>query len=317
MPVPMSYRNGTLTLLIDAVPYQLASDHPRLAAVKKALKTATNEELIKLITTEPEATKPACPTLPTGSQKCCGGQVTVAFDGNTVTVDGVAIHNSLTRRIVEFSQAGLPFDGLVKFLGRLSQNPSYQSQVELYDFLEHKNLPITEDGHFLAYKAVLSNFMDKYTGTVDNSVGKVVSMNRAKVDDNRSKGCSAGLHCGALDYVTQYGSVGVDRIVIVKVDPADAVSVPSDCSYQKLRVCKYTVVGEFRGELQKPLYAADAGTQDFSNEDEYEDEDDSWSDFDDVDNYDSEDDEDYQEELDELQREHERNVRALKDYFGR
>ena len=313
MPVPMVYRNGVLTLLIQGRPYQLQSDHPRLAAVKKALKTATETELIQLIEQED---KPVSPTVPCGVRKC--GDSVIAFNGNAVTVDGVELHNSLTRRVTEFAQQGLPFDGLIKFLERLSKNPSYQSQQELYDFLEHKNLPITDDGCFLAYKAVRSDFMDKYKGVLDNSVGKIVSMDRRKVDDNRSKGCSAGLHCGALDYVTSYGTVGVDRIVIVKVDPVDAVSVPSDCSYQKLRVCKYEVIGEFRGELAKPLYAANASTSDFEDED-FEDEDDSWSDFDDVTSEDADDvdEERYQEELEELEREYERNLSALDEYYGR
>ncbi len=313
MPVPMVYRNGLLTLLIQGKTYQLGSDHPNLSAVKKALKTASDAELIKLI--EQEQVKAAPAAVPCGTHKC--GDTVVVFDGNTVTVDGVPLHNSLTRRVVEFAQQGLPFDGLIKFLERLSQNPSAQSQAELYDFLEHKNLPITEDGHFLAYKAVLANFLDKYSGTVDNSVGKVVTMKRGAVDDNRSKGCSAGLHCGALDYVTSYGSVGVDRIVIVKVDPADAVSVPSDCSYQKLRVCKYEVIGEFRGELAKPLYAANAGTEDFEDEDDFEDDDDNWSDFENED----EDEQDgldaaFKEELEELEREHQRAVEELENYYG-
>lgn len=314
MPVPMVYRNGLLTLLIQGKTYQLGADHPNLSAVKKALKTASEAELVTLI--EQDKVEPVAKAVVAGTHKV--GDAVVVFDGNTVTVDGKPLHNSLTRRIIEFAQQGLPFDGLVKFLERLQQNPSFQSQTELYDFLEHKNLPITEDGHFLAYKAVGNDFLDLYSHSIDNSVGKVVEMKRAAVDDNRHQHCSKGLHCGALDYVTTYGSVGRDRIVIVKVDPADAVSVPNDCSFMKLRVCKYEVVGEFRGELAKPLYAANAGTQDF--EDDYEDDDDdSWSDFDEVNSYDADEQDEaaYEEELEELEREYERNVAALDEYYGR
>jgi hypothetical protein len=164
-------------------------------------------------------------------------------------------------------------------------NPSMQSQKELYDFLEHEHLPITEDGHFLAYKAVRGDFKDKYKGVFDNSVGNIVKMQRAKVDDNRSRGCSDGLHAGALNYVAGYGSVEHgDRIVIVKINPRDVVSVPSDCNCEKLRTCQYEVVGEYQGELLKPLYKAD-----FS-QDEYEDEDENYSD-----NYE----EDYWDQFDE------------------
>ena len=132
-----------------------------------------------------------------------------------------------------------------------------QSQKELYDFLEHESLPITEDGYFLAYKAVRADYMDKYRGAFDNHVGNVCEMTRSKVDDDRSRGCSNGLHAGALNYVAGYGSVeSNDKIVIVKINPKDVVSVPSDCNHEKLRTCRYEVVGEYQGELLKPLYNA-------------------------------------------------------------
>lgn len=274
MPVPMMYRDGVLTLVIKGDAVMLAPDHPQIKAVKKALKTATEDELLQLINAPvAQAAKPKVK----GVKRVL--DTVVEFDGANVTVNGKPVHNAVSKRIVEFAQEGLPFEPLVKFLARLSQNPSYQSQQELFDFLEHKNLPITEDGCFLAYKAVRSDFMDKYSGTIHNGIGKTISIERCNVDDNRSVACSAGLHVGALEYVVGYGNVGVDRIVICKVDPADAVSVPTDSSHQKLRTCRYEVVGEFKGELVKPLYASNQSN--FENDEDYEDEDDSWSDFDD------------------------------------
>lgn len=132
-------------------------------------------------------------------------------------------------------------------------------------------MAISQDGHFLAYKAVRSDYMDKYRGTFDNHVGNVCQMTRSKVDDDRSRGCSNGLHAGALNYVAGYGSVeSNDKIVIVKINPKDVVSVPSDCNYEKLRTCRYEVVGEYQGELLKPLYNASLENGVY---DEYDDED--------------------------------------------
>ena len=172
---------------------------------------------------------------------------------------------------------GLPFEPLVQFLHNVMENPSMQSQRELYDFLEHENLPITEDGYFLAYKAVRSDFKDKYRGVFDNSVGQVCEMVRAKVDDNREVGCSQGLHAGALSYVASYGSVDSgDKIVIVKINPKDVVSVPKDCDCQKLRTCRYEVVGLYEGELDRPMYSADYSNSPIYNDDydaDYEDDD--------------------------------------------
>ena len=58
--------------------------------------------------------------------------------------------------------------------------------------------------------------------------------------------------------------------MIVKFNPEDAVSVPNDCDFQKLRVCKYSVVGEIteRKQLKQPFYDS---TGEFSDED-YDDE---------------------------------------------
>jgi hypothetical protein len=97
-------------------------------------------------------------------------------------------------------------------------------------------------------------------------------MTRSKVDDNRSVGCSQGLHAGALNYVASYGNVDAgDKIVIVKINPKDVVSVPSDCNHEKLRTCQYEVVGEYQGELLKPLYSANFNDDDYhDDEDEYD-----------------------------------------------
>jgi hypothetical protein len=96
--------------------------------------------------------------------------------------------------------------------------------------------------------------------------------------------------------VAGYGSLeSGDRIVIVKINPKDVVSVPSDCNYEKLRTCRYEVVGEYEGELLKPLYKADFSQDDYEDDDEYlNDYDDAyWDQFDDEDESDVDDDEGY------------------------
>jgi hypothetical protein len=221
----------------------------------------------------------------------------VEIKNGQVTYEGEVVHGSISKRILEFMSKGLPFQPLVNFLNNLMENPSMQSQTELYDFLEHQYLPITEDGHFLAYKAVRSDYMDKYAGKFRNKVGDVCEMRRAKVDDNRGVGCSQGLHAGALNYVAGYGSVDSgDKIVIVKINPKDVVSVPNDCNCEKLRTCRYEVVGEYQGELLKPLYKAEFSEDDYEDDyetihDEYDDN--YWDQFEDEDE-----DEDYADDED-------------------
>jgi acyl carrier protein len=58
-------------------------------------------------------------------------------------------------------------------------------------------------------------------------------------------GCSHGLHAGSLAYARGWA----ERVILVEIDPADVVSVPGDENCQKLRCCKYTVVGEYNGPL--------------------------------------------------------------------
>ena len=76
------------------------------------------------------------------------------------------------------------------------------------------------------------------------------------MDDNKDRHCSHGLHIGSYDYADGWaGSDG--RLLLVEFDPQDAVSVPTDCSFQKLRVCKYTVVADLtdcKAELNKAVY---------------------------------------------------------------
>jgi hypothetical protein len=199
MSVPFMWVDGNLTLVLNNRTYQVLPDHINYKMILEALPTATADELLDIVDVEK-----AVATFSDGLVEIKNGQV---------TYEGEVVHGSISKRILEFMSKGLPFQPLVNFLNNLMENPSMQSQKELYDFLEHEHLPITEDGHFLAYKAIRNDYMDKYRGTFDNSVGKICKMQRAKVDDDRARGCSDGLHAGALNYVASYGSVeSGDRI---------------------------------------------------------------------------------------------------------
>jgi hypothetical protein len=113
-------------------------------------------------------------------------------------------------------------------------------------------MPLTPDGDFLAYKSVQANFTDWYSGQHDFSIGQIREMARNQVCDNADVGCSAGFHAGSEEYAKSFNGGG--NLVIVKINPADVVSVPTDCECQKLRAYRLEVVALYRKALDKELY---------------------------------------------------------------
>ena len=181
------------------------------------------------------------------------GKGNVSIQGEQLFWKGAPLNNGLATRMITMLQEGFPIEPMVNFMENLFKNPSKRAVDELYGFLEKSNLPITPDGHFLAYKKVRQNYFDVHSGTMDNSVGKIVEMERNQVDDNKDRTCSAGLHFCSLGYLGHFGG---EKIMIVKINPADVVSIPSDYNDTKGRACRYEVIGE----LNKEEAPADAFT---------------------------------------------------------
>jgi hypothetical protein len=119
-------------------------------------------------------------------------------------------------------------------------------------------LPITPDGHFLAYKKVKVDYKDCYSGTMDNSVGQVVEMERNRVDDDKDRTCSTGLHFCSREYLNHFGG---ERVVIVKINPRDVVSIPADYNNTKGRACRYEVIDEIDKEKADEAFAKSVQAQ--------------------------------------------------------
>ena len=202
-------------------------------------------------------------------------------DGN-VYVSGEAISNLVASRILDFLAEGLDCVPMFKFITKLNLNPSSRAVNELYTFMEHKFLPVTVNGNFLAYKALRSDFTDVHSGKFDNNVGNVLEMPRNKVDDNKEVGCSYGFHAGTLEYARGFRPFD-GKLVVVEINPADVVSIPTDCECQKLRTCKYKVVSEYEVPLEDLTYESRYTTDDDDDVDREwdDDDDDGWDDDDD------------------------------------
>lgn len=171
------------------------------------------------------------------------GKGNVSVQGETLYWKGEQLNGGLAVRMIQMLQDGFPIEPMVAFMENLFTNPSKRAVTELYGFLEKNNLPITPDGHFLAYKKVRKDFLDIHSGTMDNSVGKVLEMERNAVDDDKDRTCSTGLHFCGMSYLPHFGG-GDSRTVIVKINPRDVVSIPSDYNDAKGRACRYEVIGE-------------------------------------------------------------------------
>ena len=155
--------------------------------------------------------------------------------------DKFEMPQSLINTINELKEGGYSFSRFEKFWERCLKNPNPYSVMRLFDFLKSEKIQIFEDGCFMAYKGVRKDFYDIYTGKILNKIGTFVEIERSHVLYDPNTGCAEGLHCGSYNYATEYANYRDGIVVCVKVDPSDVVSVPNDCSYQKIRVCKYLI----------------------------------------------------------------------------
>ena len=178
-------------------------------------------------------------------------------DGD-VYYQGKPFANALTDRLLGLLEEDLPVESLCNFLTNLKDNPSKRAVDELYGFLENNMLPLTPDGHFVAYKKVREDYTDIHSGTFNNSVGEICEMPRNEVDEDKDRTCSSGLHFCSLDYLPNFGGASGYRVMLLKINPRDVVSIPSDYNNAKGRACRYEVIGEHTTERVQDRDTTDA-----------------------------------------------------------
>ena len=304
--VPYTLSENSLTIFWEGKPYTLRKDHVNFNLAKQAIFDARYEDLGDLL------------DIAKAVENFVEGEIEV--NDEVVYYKGHRLHGVVVDKLLEMLRAGMKDSApLTNFITRLQANPSANSVNELYSFLSYKALPTTPEGKVLGYKGVKDDFYSS-TGNADtivvqgtvneshqifNGVGETVEVARRCVDDNKDNHCSYGLHIGSYDYANGWaGSEG--RLLVVEFDPEDAVSVPTDCDFQKLRVSKYRVVEDItsaRKEYDKPVYEANKPIYDSDDDFDYE-ENEVWDeDYDDDDVEDHNDDEsdwDLTENIDKL-----------------
>ena len=224
---PYLIQGSNVVVVIDNTPHTISKTHITYQKVVDAIK-ANDWETVR------DTINPKKVVLNYGAGN-------IAVQGEKLFWKGTEMHGAIVNRMIEMLQTGFPIEPLANFMENMMQNPSYRAVNELYGFLEKNRLPITSDGHFLAYKKVREDYKDVYSGTMDNSVGKFVEMERNQVNDDKNQTCSAGLHFCSESYLSHFGG---ERTVIVKINPRDVVSIPTDYNNAKGRACRYEVIGE-------------------------------------------------------------------------
>lgn len=225
---PMMIGSNTfITVVKDGETFNVDSSHPNFEKAQERLKEGDIEGVLAIINT-----REAIRVFSRGDIKIIGSQL---------LYKNIVFDTGVTERIINAMHDGKPFEHLLNFFERLMKNPSRDAVYQLFGFLKHNDIEITEDGCFLAWKRVSSDYKDMATGTFSNHLGAKVSMPRNMVDEDKNKTCSTGLHVAAKSYLPHYGG-GSGIVIQCKVDPADVVAIPTDYGNAKMRVCAYEVM---------------------------------------------------------------------------
>ena len=257
---------GHWTVTLNGQPHLFDPSHPHYTSLIQCVHAGDADEFVNLLNT--------------GLQVENWSEGDFEFRDGLLYFEDEQVAKDPTNRIVECLQQGFPHQFMMNYLTNLYDNVSERAVQESYKWSSHKGLPITEDGMLVGYKGVRhyagetiqgkngeikeGDLVDIYTGnSFRNNVGDTASMKRRQVCDDHTQGCDSGLHVGTYDYACNWaGNTGV--VVLVKFNPKDIVSVPSDCECQKMRVSSYEVISIAREQLEEPVYSDEY-------DDEYED----------------------------------------------
>lgn len=206
----------------------------------------------------------------------------VSVQNGHVFLDGDVVDDTLTKQIIRFLDEDIEdWKPLVNFFEKVQANPNVHSREQLYRWLDRYDFTITQSGDIVGYKGVSKKSDgtlisrnsgsaivngEKVTGQIPNTPGDVIEMPRSEVEFDPSVGCSRGLHVGTYNYAQGWAS---GAMLEVHVNPRDVVSVPTDCSDQKVRVCRYKVVQTLDAPYSTAVLDDDYGYDDEDDYDEY------------------------------------------------
>lgn len=228
------FRDDELIVALNGIPYTIDVFDPRYEEIAEAIYDKDEEKLEMLLSIRGRASK-MMDDLSNYDINEVGGDYT--YKGNPVAFD----LNDYLRSAVEDGN----YMPVVNFIQRLYKNPNNDTRQRLFTFMEKNRMPIDDQGRFLAYKAVRSNYYDKHSGSVYNGVGTIVpKMEWDEVDTDPTNYCSRGYHACAKSYIDDFFYSEGDKVVAVAIAPEDVASIPDDYDGAKLRCRTYEVVSD-------------------------------------------------------------------------
>lgn len=187
------------------------------------------------------------------------------FDEKTgeITFNGYRLKNNLTDRIHEYWSLGIPVEPMIRLLKNIMGHEIEYMAEELFDFLEHNNLPITEDGCFLAYKLTKEDGSPFYhaSSEIRYSVGKVIEMPKYKASTDRETCGGAGLYFGNPKYWGEgefegKAWIGSGKMFLAKINPRDVTAIPRHYKDGKAKCWRMEIVKEFTPESVKEVFSS-------------------------------------------------------------
>jgi len=232
--------NSQISLFINGDIKTITPEHQQFNKIKSALENKKFAEVRKLIDIKKKI------------EMFVGDNFKIV--GDNLYYENKKLEGVLANKIIDLvldeeteNKTIYPF---LKFLMKVSKNPDQEAVKDLYLFLQKGRIPITRSGNIITYKKIDKNWKDCYTGTIDNSIGSIIKMDRKDCDNNRNVTCSTGLHVANYSYMKNFGG---NIVVLCEVNPKNVVSVPVDYNSAKMRCCEYKVIKEVtkEGEVLK------------------------------------------------------------------
>lgn len=257
--LPHTINEKTITMIIGNRPESIAASHTNFAKIKAKLITGEHDDIPELLNVRK------------GIEAIGLGDITI--EGDEVKYQGRVVPSYQAQKLISmYKQGHKNIEPYKMFVKNLMQNPSPRAIEEFARFADYKELPISEDGMIFAWRGLQEDYWSRTgnlktrvikgkvneQGQIFNGVGEEIEVERQDVDDDFRRECSFGCHVGSGAYAKDWGRNG--KVVMVKFNPKDVVSVPADCNSQKCRLTHYWVVADHTGaELTEKAVISDSG----------------------------------------------------------